>query len=77
MHALRIHPVGRFEESQDGLYCWVSCYTEFTNEQLHSMSEIRLLSYFSVLVRTSALDYYLSVHVLLIFLQERGVIQCV
>ena len=39
------------------------------------MSEVPLLSYVLISVRTHALVYYLSVHVLLILLQERGVIQ--
>ena len=25
IHALRIHPVEWFQESQDGFHCWVSC----------------------------------------------------
>ena len=44
-------------------------------EKLHSMSEMPLLSYVPISVRTRALVYYLSVHVLFVLLQERGVIQ--
>ena len=39
------------------------------------MSEVPLLSYVPISVRTRALVYYLSVHVLFVLLQERGVIQ--
>ena len=38
-----------------------------------SMSDMPLLSYVPISVRTRALVSYLSVHVLLILLQERGV----
>ena len=30
-HASRIHPVEWFQESQEGFYCWVSCYVGRTN----------------------------------------------
>ena len=38
-------------------------------------SEVPLLSYVPISIRTRALVYYLSVHVLFVLLQERGVIQ--
>ena len=50
-------------------------HTQFSYEKLHSMSEVPLLSYVPISVRTRALVYYLSVHVLFVLLQERGIIQ--